>query len=195
MAKGPTYVVKYRRRRKGLTNYNKRLKLLKSNKPRLVIRVSNNSTNCQIINYLQKGDKTIISFNSKNLRKYDYKGHSGNLSASYLAGFACGLKALKEGINEAVLDTGIHRLTKGCRIYAALKGAVDAGLKIPHNEKVFPKERRIQGYHIENYAKILKSENPEKYEMVFTKVLKNKLKPEEFVEHFQEVKKRIKGEF
>ncbi len=150
MAEGPTYVMKYRRRRKGLTNYNKRLKLLKSGKPRFVVRVSNNSTICQVVEYKPDGDNTLISFDSLKLKNYDYKGHTGNVTAAYFAGFACGLISIKKGIKEVILDTGLHRLTKGCRIYAALKGAVDAGLKIPHNEKVFPQERRIQGYHIED---------------------------------------------
>ncbi len=194
MAKGPTYVVKYKRRRKGLTNYNKRLKLLKSDKLRFVVRASKNSTNCQLIEYHPDGDKTLINFNSLELKKYGYKGHTGNISAAYFAGFACGLKAIKENKKEAVLDTGLHRLTKGCRVYAALKGAVDAGLKINHNEKIFPNERRIQGYHIAEYAKILASNNPEKYEMLFSNMLKKGVKPEDFVEHFQEVKKRIEGE-
>lgn len=194
MAKGPTYVVKYRRRRKGLTNYNKRLKLLKSGKPRFVVRASNNSINCQLVEYHSNGDKTLINFNSTELKKYGYKGNTGNIPAAYFAGFAFGLKAIKKNINEAILDTGLHRLTKGCKVYATLKGAVDAGLKINHNEKIFPNERRIQGYHISEYAKILNSNNPEKYEMVFSNILKNGIKPEDFVEHFQEVKKRIEGE-
>lgn len=36
------------------------------------------------------------------------------------------------------LDVGLRRTTAGCRIWGALKGAVDGGLDIPHNEKKFP---------------------------------------------------------
>lgn len=194
MAEGPRYIVKYRRRRKGLTNYRKRLELLKSGKLRFVIRKSNNSVVCQIIKYTPKGDETLISVSSLQLKKYGYKGHTGNIPAAYLTGYLCALKAIRKGINDAILDTGLYNLTKGCRIYAALKGAIDGGLKIPHDEKIFPQERVVQGYHIADYAKILKAENPEEYERKFSKILENKLEPENFVEHFQEVKKRISGE-
>ncbi len=194
MTNGPRYIVKYKRRRKGLTNYQKRLRLLKSGKLRFVVRKSNNSTICQIIEYAPNGDKTLISFSSNQLKKYGYKGHTGNIPAAYLAGYVCGLKAIKKGIKEAILDTGLYNLTKGSRIYAALKGAIDAGLNIPHSEEIFPQERVVQGYHIENYAKILKAEKPEDYEKIFSKILENKIEPDKFVEHFQEIKKRVAGE-
>ena len=37
---------------------------------------------------------------------------------------------------------------KGSRIYAALKGILDAGLNIPHSDGIFPNEERIKGKHI-----------------------------------------------
>jgi len=40
-AKGPSYVVYYRRRREGKTDYAKRLALVKSGKTRMVVRRSN----------------------------------------------------------------------------------------------------------------------------------------------------------
>jgi len=36
------------------------------------------------------------------------------------------------------------------KIYAFLKGLLDAGLKIKHQEKVFPDENRIKGEHLKN---------------------------------------------
>ncbi len=41
MTMGPRYVVKFRRRRDGMTYYQKRLQYLKSGIPRLVVRTSN----------------------------------------------------------------------------------------------------------------------------------------------------------
>ena len=195
MATGPKYKVQYRRRRKGLTDYKKRLKLLKSGIPRLVVRISNNSAICQIVEYLPDGDKTILSASSLLLKKYGYKGHSGNIPAAYLTGLMCGLKAVKKGVKKVILDTGLYNLTKGSRVYSVLKGVIDSGLDVPYNEKVLPQNRAVQGYNIENYAKILKAENMEEFEKRFSKILENKLEPDKFVEHFQEVKKRIMGEF
>ncbi|HDQ59654.1 MAG TPA: 50S ribosomal protein L18 [Candidatus Woesearchaeota archaeon] len=195
MAKGPTYIVKYRRKRKGLTYYQKRLRLLKSRKVRFVVRKSSNNLMCQMVEYHHDGDKTLAAFDSLKLKKYGYKGHTGNLPASYLAGYACGLIAQKKGIKEAILDTGLYPSTKGSRLYSALKGLVDSGIEIPHGEKILPQERRIQGYHIADYAAILNSEKPEEYEKLFSKMLKEGVQPEKFVEHFEQVKKRITGEF
>jgi large subunit ribosomal protein L5e len=36
------------------------------------------------------------------------------------------------------LDVGLSRTSVGAKVFASLKGAVDAGLDIPHNEKNFP---------------------------------------------------------
>ena len=73
----------------------------------------------------------------------------------------------------AFLDVGIHRTTTGARIFGAMKGAVDGGLDVPHNEKRFPgyiKEakkydpdelrNRITGGHIKDYMEYLQGELP-----------------------------------
>ena len=195
MTQGPRYRVKYRRIRKGLTDYRTRLGLLKSGKLRMVVRRSNEGINCQIVEYHVDGDKTIVAASSQELSKYGYKGHKGNIPAAYLVGYMCGLKAKKKKIESVILDVGLYRMTKGSRIFAVLKGAIDAGLEIPHDEKILPQERVVQGYHIADYSKILKAEKPEKYEKLFSKILKNKIEPENITEHIQEVKKRLSGEF
>lgn len=196
MATGPRYRVEYRRKRAGLTSYSKRLKLLKSGMPRFVVRKSNNAVVCQVVEYSENGDKTVAAATSLALKKYGYKAHTGNIPAAYLAGFMCGLKAKKNNVKEAILDTGLYRSTKGSRIYAALKGFADAGVKIAFDPKIVPDERVIQGYSIENYAKILETKQPEKYEKVYSKTLNvNKLEPTKMVEHFQQIKKRLSGEF
>lgn len=195
MADKSTYRVAYRRRRKGLTDYKKRLTLLKSGRTRLVIRLSNNAVQCQMVNYDEKGDKTLVTATSLTLPKYGYKGHTGNMPAAYLTGFECGLKAKKKGLKNAILDTGLYASKKGSRIYAALKGVIDAGVEMAANEKAFPEERRIKGYHIANHAAILNKENPQEYEKLFFKILERKLEPEKYPEHFEEVKKRLSGEF
>ena len=38
----------------------------------------------------------------------------------------------------ACLDVGLARTSTGANVFAALKGAVDGGLHIPHSEKRFP---------------------------------------------------------
>ena len=185
------YVVTERRRRKGLTDYRQRLALLKSRKPRLVIRKSSNNITCQVIEYSREGDKTIVSVNSNSLSKYGWKGHSGNLPGAYLVGLLCGVEARKRKVNDAVMDSGLFISTPGSRIYSALRGALDSGLEIPHSEEILPKEERFNGSHIAEYSKRIKSENPKDYEKRFSAYLKKGVSPENLPGHFDEVKKKI----
>merc|ERR550514_1077362 len=39
---------------------------------------------------------------------------------------------------KAILDVGLQRTTVGAKIFAALKGAADGGLHVPHSNKRFP---------------------------------------------------------
>src|SRR3989338_5510860 len=148
MSTSPTYVVKFRRRRESKTDYRKRLALLKSGKQRLVVRKGNNSVTVEVVSYDPKGDKVSAFFTSAALKKKGWKGHTGNLPAAYLAGYACAKMALKSGIKESVLDIGLTSPVHASRPFASLKGAIDAGLKVPCDEKVFPKMERITGKHI-----------------------------------------------
>ena len=179
MARGPRYRRPFRRRVEGNTNYHKRLKLLKSRKIRLVIRVSNNHVNLQIIQSKVSGDKILVSAFSKELtKKYGWKGNTGNLPAAYLTGVLAGLRAKKANIEEAILDLGVfyHRN----RVLAAFKGFLESEVEVPYREEFFPEglDERVKGTHIESYAKALKQEDPEKYAEVFSGYLnKNKIDP------------------
>ncbi len=148
MAQGPTYRVKFRRRREGKTNYYRRQRLLSSRQSRLVIRKTNTRIIAQIINAKVTGDVTVASAISSELGDYGWIAGTGNLPSSYLTGFLLGLRASARGIDNAVLDIGLHPPTKGSRIYAALKGVIDAGMNIPHNEEILPDESRLSGEHI-----------------------------------------------
>jgi large subunit ribosomal protein L18 len=144
----PTYRIHFRRRREGKTNYGKRLKLLLSEKPRLVYRKTLKYIIGQIINFDKKGDVTLVGITSKILKKYGWKFACDNTPASYLTGYLLGKMALSKGIKEAVLDIGLYTSTKGGRMYAFAKGAIDAGLNVPCSEEMFPREDRIKGLHI-----------------------------------------------
>ncbi len=74
-----------------------------------------------------------------------YKGSPSNTTAAYLVGMLVGKKALDAGINRAVLDIGLATASSGSRLFAALKGAVDYGLDVPHDPRVFPPVERIRG--------------------------------------------------
>jgi len=134
--------VPFKRRRKGLTNYKKRLGLVISKKPRLVVRVSNKYINCQLIKYSSDGDVTLATLNSKKLSDYGFKGGK-NLQSAYLTGLACGLLGVNKGVKNAILDIGLKPSIKNSRIYACLKGVIDAGVKVPHGD-VLPSDEFIK---------------------------------------------------
>jgi len=148
MARGPTYRVPFRRRREGKTDYRKRLKLLRSGLPRLVVRNTNRNIIVQVINYHPNGDRIVSSAISSELRKLGWKGSTKNLPCAYLTGYLAARRALAKGVKSAVLDIGLHRPSKGARVFSALKGAIDAGMLIPHGEEKVPDEDRIRGKHI-----------------------------------------------
>ncbi len=196
MAHGPRYKVPRRRRREGKTNYYKRYIMVLSGKPRLVVRTTNKYVWVQVMVAKPEGDITVAAAHSRELvKKYGWLGGTKNTSAAYLTGMLAAYRALQKGVKLAVLDIGLHRPVKGARVFAALKGAVDAGLEVPHSEEVFPEEYRIRGEHIARYAKMLKEENPELYERRFGDYLRRGLEPEKLPEHFDEVKGKIVAEY
>jgi large subunit ribosomal protein L18 len=194
MAKGPRYCVPFRRRREGKTDYKARKALLLSGKPRLVVRGSLKNVIVQIIVAKPHGDEVMFSAHSKELtRKYGWKASGGSIPACYLTGLLCGLGAREKGVKEAVLDIGLHSSAKN-RIFAALKGVLDAGVNVPYSEEKLPNEERIKGEHIAEYAEILAS-NPEEYQTRFSEYLKQKLPPEKLPEHFRKARKKITASF
>ncbi|NYZ74772.1 50S ribosomal protein L18 [Candidatus Micrarchaeota archaeon] len=146
-AKGPLHAVHFRRRREGKTDYEKRLALLKSRKTRMVVRKTNARVIAQFVEYDAKGDKTIASADSKELTKQGFPGKC-NAPSAYLVGALAAKKASAKGVKDFVLDTGRHEITHGGIIFAALKGALDAGLQAPHSPECIPKPERIEGKHL-----------------------------------------------
>ena len=148
MRHGPTYRVQFRRRREFKTDYRSRLKLLKSSSTRAIVRRSLRQFSVQIAEYDLSGDKVITSAVSKELGKYGWDASSSTTPAAYLVGYLAAKRALKKGVKNAVLDLGLGNPTKGARLFATLKGMLDAGLGIPHNPKILPSEERIKGTHL-----------------------------------------------
>jgi large subunit ribosomal protein L18 len=166
-----------------------------SGKPRLVVRGTLKNVIAQIVVAKPHGDEVLVSAHSRELLKnYGWKAPRGNLSAAYLTGLLCGLKAKAKGIKEAILDIGLHSPSKGSRVFAVLKGVLDAGLDVPHSDEKLPDEKRIRGEHIAHYAKTL-SANTEKYMSAFAKYLESKVPPESFPQHFAKVKEAVIAAF
>ncbi len=156
-----SYVTPHKRRRVQRTDYRKRLALLKSGRTRIVIRKSSNHIVIQFVKYAQKGDETLASGFSGELKKFGWK-QTGNIPAAYLTGLLAGAKAKKSGVGEAVLDAGLQVSTKGSRIYAALRGVLDSGISVHHSPEVLPSEDRLLGKHIKPELELLVKSTKEK---------------------------------
>lgn len=159
------YTVKYKRKAK--TSYKKRLKLISSEKIRLVIRKSTNNISIQFVDFNIKGDKIITGANSFDLIKLGYKNNRGNTPSAYLTGLLAGKKAKEKKVKEAILDIGRQKTSE--RIYAALKGVLDADIQVNHSDKIIPIESRLKGEHIKDSKY---SQN--NFEEVKNKILKTK---------------------
>lgn len=110
-----------------------------------------------------------------------------------------------------VLDIGLVATTVGNRVFGALKGAVDGGLDIPHNEKNFPgydKENKeyeagehrlkIFNLHVAEYMEAMKEEDEENgaedYTRQFGAYERNGFDHENMEEKVEEVHEAIRAD-
>jgi len=86
----------------------------------------------------------------------------------------------------ALLDVGIKNTTTGARVFAALKGASDGGIDIPHSNKRFPGysrdtktfdaeifKNRIFGEHVADYMREMEEDDEENYKKHFASYIEN----------------------
>jgi len=187
-----------------------------SPKYRLVVRFSNKDVTAQIIYSRITGDFVMASAYAHELPRFGIKVGLTNYAASYAVGLLVARRLLTQlkladkyaGIAEvtgemfnvqelpdgprpftALLDVGLVRTTTGHRVFAAMKGAVDGGLHVPHTEKRFPgfsKEdkkfdaaelkKRIFGGHVADYMKSLEADDAEAYAAHFSRFIKEGIK-------------------
>lgn len=135
-----------RRRREAKTDYLARLSLLRSDKPRLVVRKTNRYLLAQIVSSDVAKDKVIVSASSKELLGQGWPealhGSLKSLAAGYLTGMLLAKKA--KDVPEAVLDIGLQRNAKKGRIYSVLRGASDGGLAVAHGPEAVPDEKKLE---------------------------------------------------
>jgi len=92
------------------------------------------------------------------------------------------------------LDIGLQTPSPGARVFAALKGVIDTGIAVSHDEGILPDKSRISGQHIVDYANQL-SANPDVYQKTFSKYLSRELRAEQLSEHFSSIKEKIVSSF
>ncbi|OMJ27444.1 60S ribosomal protein L5 [Smittium culicis] len=182
-----------------------------SPKYRLVVRFTNTDVVCQIVYAKIQGDFVLASAYSHELPKYGVKVGLTNWSAAYCTGLlvarrvltklgladkyagvveADGTFSITESVDEsarpfkAFLDVGLKRTTTGAKIFAAMKGASDGGIFVPHSESRFPGfdveskqldaevlRKYIYGGHVSEYMSQLEEEDEEKYKSHFSRFI------------------------
>merc|ERR1712196_436209 len=206
-------------------------------KYRFVVRFTNKDITCQVISSKIKGDVCHTAAYAHELPRYGVKVGLTNYSAAYCVGLLCARRLLKkynldgnfEGTAEvtaeyedsyvhgndedgpnafhALLDVGLKRTTLGSKIFAAMKGAFDGGLEIPHSEKKFygydadEKEydaeahrERILGGHVSSYMESLEEEQPDEYATKFSRFIKNGVTADGMEEMYLNVHKAIRAD-
>ncbi|PKK85963.1 MAG: 50S ribosomal protein L18 [Thermoplasmata archaeon HGW-Thermoplasmata-1] len=157
MAHGPRFKVAFRRRREGRTDYRHRLRLLKSKMPRVVVRKSLKNIIVQFVEYVPEGDRILATATATELKPLGWESAASNTPSAYLTGLLAGKRAAKAGIDAGVLDLGLYAPVRGSKLFAALKGVLDAGIDVPHGDEVIPSEERIRGEHMgEDVAEMFK---------------------------------------
>jgi len=168
-----------------------------SPKYRFVARFTNKDVVCQVIYAKISGDHVLASAYSHELKTFGLPVGLTNYAAAYATGLLCARRLLtSKGIADqfqgettptgkmgnvgtstvgrrpfkALLDVGLARTTTGAKVFACMKGAVDGGVFIPHNEKRFVgfKEGedfkpellrgRIFGAHVAAHMKLLEKD-------------------------------------
>jgi large subunit ribosomal protein L5e len=107
----------------------------------------------------------------------------------------------------ALLDVGLHRTTTGSKVFGALKGATDGGLFIPHKETRFVGydseskkldsevlRKHIFGSHVADYMKLMKEQNPSKFETHFSEYVKAGINPDELDKLWAKVHQNIRND-
>merc|ERR1711979_157047 len=181
-------------------------------KYRMIVRFSNTDVCCQIAYARLEGDIVICAAYSHELPRYGVKVGLTNYAAAYCTGLLLARRILQKfsldsvyegntnvdgsmyavednddgpGAFRACLDVGLARTSTGAKVFAALKGAVDGGLDIPHSEKRFPgydseskslnadvHRAHIFGQHVADYMRNLSEEDEEAYKKQFSRYIK-----------------------
>ena len=117
-----------RRRNENKTNYLKRTKLLKGEKPRIVFRKTNRYLIVQYITSENAQDKVEIGMDSRILLEYGWPKEFSNslksIPAAYLIGFLVGKKIKKAKIENPIVDFGMTKALHKSKTYYFIKGLI-----------------------------------------------------------------------
>lgn len=185
---------------------------------------------CQIVAARIAGDEILTAAYAHELPRYGIKHGLTNFSAAYCVGLLCARRHLQKigldekyvGVEEvdgemfdieedenrrpftALLDIGLVSTSTGNKVFAVMKGAVDGGINVPHNEKRFPaytKEEgfdpellksRILGNHVSEYMEYLLEEDEDAYQKQFARYIKDGIEADGIEDMYLEAHRKIR---
>ncbi|KAI9011513.1 hypothetical protein BC832DRAFT_550919 [Gaertneriomyces semiglobifer] len=201
-----------------------------SPKYRLVVRITNKDIITQVIYAKIQGDVVLAAAYAHELPRYGIKHGLTNWAAAYATGLLLARRVLQKlGLDEkyegqtevdgekfevepledgprpftAYLDIGLRRTTTGARIFGALKGAADGGIRVPHSASRFPgwdgKEldaELLRGYifgrHVADYMEYLQEEDDEAYKRQFASYIEDEIEPDDLEEVYEKAHEAIR---
>jgi large subunit ribosomal protein L5e len=201
----------------------------------MVVRFTNRDIVTQIVYSEISGDKVFASAYAHELKRYGITQGLTNWSAAYATGLLLARRTLAKlgladqftGVEEATgeytlteaietddgerrpfkafLDVGLVRTSTGNRVFAAMKGASDGGIFIPHSDRRFPGydiedetldaetlKNYIVGGHVSEYMENLADEDEERYKSQFVKYIENEIDAGDLEEIYTDAHKAIR---
>lgn len=104
----------------------------------------------------------------------------------------------------ALLDVGLNSTSTGNKVFAVMKGAVDGGINVPHNEKRFPAytpeegfdpeelKKRVLGNHISEYMEYLAEEDEDRLNKQFSGYIKEGIDADAIEDMYLDAHKKIR---
>jgi len=221
----------YARKRLVIQDKNK----FNSPKYRLVVRFTNKDIITQIASARISGDHILTAAYAHELLRYGFPvAHVTNYAAAYSTGLLLArrlltklnladkykgntqvdgndynVEALDDGPHpfRALLDVGLRRTTTGSKLFAALKGATDGGLEVPHSERRFvgyddegkkgdaeTLRKYILGGHVADYMRTLTDDDESKFNKQFSAYIKAGIKADDLQNLWAKVHKAIRAD-
>eukprot|EP00088_Acartia_fossae_P069288 TRINITY_DN8_c0_g1_i4.p1 TRINITY_DN8_c0_g1~~TRINITY_DN8_c0_g1_i4.p1 ORF type:complete len:297 (-),score=96.84 TRINITY_DN8_c0_g1_i4:107-997(-) len=203
-------------------------------KYRLIVRSSNTDICCQIAYARLEGDYIVSAAYSHELPRYGVKVGLTNYAAAYCTGLLLARRILQKfsldkmytgndnidgsyycvedqddgpGAFRCCLDVGLARTSTGAKVFAAMKGAVDGGLDIPHSVKRFPgydneekslnaevHRKHIFGVHVGDYMRSLQEEDEDAFKRQFSRFIKAGVGPDNIEEMYKKAHAAIRAD-
>jgi len=204
-----------------------------AHKYRFVIRFTNKDTICQIIYSKIEGDYVLSAAYGHELTRYGMPVGHTNYAAAYATGLLLARRVLKklkldtkyagnkdvngEDYNvtplesdsrpfKCFLDVGLRRTSTGSKVFAAMKGATDGGLNIPHSVSRFVGydteakklkadvlRKYIFGGHVSHHMSELEEEDPESYQSHYSRYIKSGITSENLEATFKKTHDAIRA--